>query len=133
MTTPQTPSAPQPATLPVVRLLPKANARAIRHGFPWVYANELVTDRRTRRLEPGSLAVLQDSDREDLGVGQLEFFRGRQHRGNVMDAVILAMGLAVSPSQFDQCAGARHGEMVRSPEGDTRPRAGGRQDHPLSS
>ena len=60
MTTRQTPSAPQPATLPVVRLLPKANARAIRHGFPWVYANELVTDRRTKKLAPGSLAVLED-------------------------------------------------------------------------
>ena len=27
---------------PVVRLRPKAEARAIRHGFPWVYADELV-------------------------------------------------------------------------------------------
>ena len=31
----------------VVRLKPKAEARAIRHGFPWVYADELVIDRRT--------------------------------------------------------------------------------------
>ena len=68
MTTPQTPSAPQPATLPVVRLLPKANARAIRHGFPWVYANELVTDRRTRGLAPGTLALLEDADRKPMGL-----------------------------------------------------------------
>ena len=41
--------------LPVVRLKPKAEARAIRHGFPWVYADELVTDRRTQSLAPGAL------------------------------------------------------------------------------
>ncbi|WP_299962222.1 RSP_2647 family RNA methyltransferase [uncultured Roseobacter sp.] len=54
--------------LPVIRLRPKANARAIRHGFPWVYANELVTDRRTKALTPGSLARLQDDARRDMGV-----------------------------------------------------------------
>ena len=54
--------------LPVVRLRPKANARAIRHGFPWVYADELVIDRRTKALAAGSLAVLQDAERGDLGV-----------------------------------------------------------------
>jgi 23S rRNA (cytosine1962-C5)-methyltransferase len=55
-------------TRPVVRLMPKANARAIRHGFPWVYANEMVTDRRTKALAPGSLAVLQDELRQPLGL-----------------------------------------------------------------
>jgi 23S rRNA (cytosine1962-C5)-methyltransferase len=55
-------------TRPLVRLMPKANARAIRHGFPWVYANEMVTDRRTKALAPGSLAVLQDELRQPLGL-----------------------------------------------------------------
>ncbi|WP_395005512.1 RSP_2647 family RNA methyltransferase [Cypionkella sp.] len=53
---------------PVVRLKPKAEARAIRHGFPWVYADELVTDRRTQSLAPGALAILQDGERRDLGL-----------------------------------------------------------------
>jgi 23S rRNA (cytosine1962-C5)-methyltransferase len=53
---------------PVVRLKPKAEARAIRHGFPWVYADELVTDRRTQGLAPGALAILQDGERRDLGL-----------------------------------------------------------------
>ena len=56
------------SSLPIVRLRPKANARAIRHGFPWVYANELVTDRRTKALPPGSLAVLEDDTRQAMGV-----------------------------------------------------------------
>jgi 23S rRNA (cytosine1962-C5)-methyltransferase len=55
-------------TRPIVRLMPKANARAIRHGFPWVYANEMVTDRRTKALAPGALAVLQDELRQPLGL-----------------------------------------------------------------
>lgn len=55
-------------TLPTVRLLPKAEARAIRHGFPWVYSNELVMDRRTKALTPGSLAVLEDANRTPMGV-----------------------------------------------------------------
>ncbi len=53
---------------PVVRLKPKAEARAIRHGFPWVYADELVTDRRTQGLTPGALAVLEDGERRPLGL-----------------------------------------------------------------
>ena len=56
------------ADYPAVRLLPKAEARAIRHGFPWVFANELVMDRRTRKLTPGSFAVLETADRTPLAV-----------------------------------------------------------------
>jgi 23S rRNA (cytosine1962-C5)-methyltransferase len=55
-------------SLPTVRLKPKAEARAIRHGFPWVYADELVTDRRTQNLTPGTLAVLEDGERRPLGL-----------------------------------------------------------------
>lgn len=51
---------------PVVRLRPKAEARAIRHGFPWVYADELVTDRRTSNLAPGAIATLEDAERRPL-------------------------------------------------------------------
>ncbi|WP_296762489.1 RSP_2647 family RNA methyltransferase [Sediminimonas sp.] len=57
-----------PPSLPVVRLRPKTRPQAIRHGFPWVYDNELVTDRRTRALTPGSLAVLEDADRAPLAL-----------------------------------------------------------------
>ncbi len=57
-----------PDTRPVVRLRPKAEARAIRHGFPWVYADELVADRRTKALAPGTLAQLEDAQRAPLGL-----------------------------------------------------------------
>ncbi|MEQ9693508.1 class I SAM-dependent rRNA methyltransferase [Shimia sp. SDUM112013] len=57
-----------PSSLPVVRLKPKANARAIRHGFPWVYDNELVIDRRTRKIDAGALALLEDGERRPMGI-----------------------------------------------------------------
>lgn len=60
--------SPNPRLLPTVRLKPKAEARAIRHGFPWIYADELVTDRRTQSLAPGALAVLEDGERRALGL-----------------------------------------------------------------
>lgn len=72
MTPPDAVTAPEPVARPdgrpVVRLRPKAEARAIRHGFPWVYSDELVLDRRTQNLTPGTLAVLEDVDRRPLGL-----------------------------------------------------------------
>ena len=55
-----------PTSRPVVRLRPKAEARPIRHGFPWVYADELVTNRRTGALTPGTIATLEDAERRPL-------------------------------------------------------------------
>ena len=68
MTSPSSDDDPAPKGRAVVRLKPKAEARAIRHGFPWVYADELVTDRRTQSLAPGALAVLEDGERRPLGL-----------------------------------------------------------------
>ena len=55
-------------TLPTVRLNPKGDARAIRHGFPWVYANEVVMDRRTKGITAGAIAQLEDAERRPLGL-----------------------------------------------------------------
>lgn len=54
--------------LPIIRLRPKSKPQAIRHGFPWVFADELVTDRRTRAIAPGSFAILEDDERRPLGL-----------------------------------------------------------------
>ena len=53
---------------PVVRLRPKADAKSIRHGFPWLYDNDVVTDRRTKAIAPGSIALLEDGGREPLAL-----------------------------------------------------------------
>lgn len=56
------------SSLPALRLKPKANARAIRHGAPWVYDNELVLDRRSKAIAAGSVALLLDDERNELGL-----------------------------------------------------------------
>ncbi|SLN38957.1 Ribosomal RNA large subunit methyltransferase I [Roseivivax jejudonensis] len=63
---PDSPAPQTPDDLPVVRLKPKSKPQAIRRGFPWVYADELVTDRRTKALAPGTIARLEDAERKPL-------------------------------------------------------------------
>jgi len=57
-----------PEPYPVVRLLPKTDPRPLRRGSPWVFANELVVDRRTGKLAPGTIAQLLDGDRAPLAL-----------------------------------------------------------------
>lgn len=73
-----------PADRPTIRLRPKANARAIRHGFPWVFADEVVTDRRTRAIAPGTFATLEDAERRTLGTVTVN--PNSKIIGRVMDA-----------------------------------------------
>lgn len=54
--------------LPVIRLRPKSKPQAIRHGFPWVFADEAVLDRRTKALPAGGFAVLEDTERRPLAL-----------------------------------------------------------------
>ena len=54
---------------PVLRLKPKADARRIRFGHPWAWADDLVLDRRSRAIPAGAVAVLEDAERRPLGVG----------------------------------------------------------------
>jgi len=53
---------------PTVRLKPKADARRLRHGFPWIFDSDIVMDRRTKSIAPGTLVVLQDTDRADIAL-----------------------------------------------------------------
>lgn len=52
---------------PVLRMKPKMDTRRIRFGAPWVWANELVLDRRSKKLAPGTIARLEDNERTPLG------------------------------------------------------------------
>ena len=55
--------------LPALRLKPKADARRIRFGHPWAWSDDLVLDRRSRNIPAGALAVLEDNERNPLGLG----------------------------------------------------------------
>jgi len=53
---------------PVIRLRPKVPLKRIEAGFPWIYQDWLVRDRRTRALAPGTLAMLESAERAPLGL-----------------------------------------------------------------
>lgn len=55
-----------PDRRPVLRLKPKANVAAIKRGSPWVFDNELVMDRRSKAIAPGTIATLEDAERHPL-------------------------------------------------------------------
>ena len=69
---------------PVVRLKPKTDARRIRHGFPWIYDNQIVTDRRTRAVPAGSIVRLEDADRAPLGI--MAYNPGSRIMGQMLDS-----------------------------------------------
>ncbi|MEL6980426.1 MAG: class I SAM-dependent rRNA methyltransferase [Pseudomonadota bacterium] len=50
---------------PSLRLKPKCGGRFFA-GAPWIYANELVLDRRAKALAPGAIATLEDSARQPV-------------------------------------------------------------------
>ena len=52
---------------PIVRLLPKVPAQSLRWGAPWVYADQVVMDRRTRAIPAGEVVVVEDAARTPLG------------------------------------------------------------------
>ncbi|WP_207099582.1 RSP_2647 family RNA methyltransferase [Paracoccus shandongensis] len=70
--------------LPVLRLRPKSKPQAIRHGFPWVFADEAVLDRRSRNIPVGGFAVLEDAERKPLGLVTVN--TASKIVGRVMDA-----------------------------------------------
>ena len=53
---------------PIVRLKPKSSLGSLLRGFPWVYDNELVMDRRTKAIRPGSIAILHSAERKPIGL-----------------------------------------------------------------
>ena len=55
------------AAYPVIRTRPKRDGR-YRDGHPWLYRDELVLDRRSRGLTPGSVALLENAHREPMGL-----------------------------------------------------------------
>ncbi len=67
----------------VIRLKPKADARKIRFGAPWVFDNELVLDRRTKNIPAGTIVLLEDSEHAPLGL--VGFNAGSRIAGRMLE------------------------------------------------
>jgi len=72
------------ADRPAVRLRPNVAAQPLRWGAPWVWADQLVMDRRTRAIPPGALVELQDAERRPLGLAA--FHSGSKIAARMLDA-----------------------------------------------
>ncbi len=55
--------------MPTIRLRPNKSPQALRFGAPWAYADQLVLDRRTKAIAPGTLVTIEDNERRPLGQG----------------------------------------------------------------
>lgn len=55
-------------TYPQVKLLLKASPQRVRFGFPWVFSNELVMDRRTRKIPAGDIVQMNDNSGQPLAL-----------------------------------------------------------------
>ena len=49
-----------------VRLRAGIEAKKFRYGYPWIYSNDIISDRRTKSLTPGSFATLVDYDKNPI-------------------------------------------------------------------
>ena len=57
----------EPASRPVVNLLPGGHRRA-EGGHPWIYSNEIQMDAAAKAIPPGGLVTLKRADSRPLGV-----------------------------------------------------------------
>ena len=53
---------------PQIKLKPKAEVRAVRHGYPWIFADEVALDRRARAVTPGLLVDVIEPSGQVLGI-----------------------------------------------------------------
>lgn len=56
-----------PSSFPVIRMRPNKSPQRVRFGYPWIFADELVLDRRSRAVPAGSIVEVQAHDGERLG------------------------------------------------------------------
>ena len=49
-----------------LRLKASVDANKFRYGYPWIYSNEIISDRRTKSLVPGSFCKLVDYNKKPI-------------------------------------------------------------------
>ena len=49
-----------------LRLKASVEANKFRYGYPWIYSNEIISDRRTKSLLPGSFCTLVDYNKNPI-------------------------------------------------------------------
>ena len=71
------------STRPVLRLRPKKSPQRFRFGAPWVFADEVVLDRRTKALKPGLIVEVQDEHKSPFALAAIN--TGSKIVGRILD------------------------------------------------
>ena len=50
----------------ILRLRAGIEAKKFRYGYPWIYSNDIISDRRTKSITPGAFATLVDYDKTPI-------------------------------------------------------------------
>jgi len=69
--------------IPTLRFRPNKSPARVMFGFPWVYSDDVVLDRRTKKIPAGTFVKVQTNDKQDIA---LVAFNGESKiTGRVMD------------------------------------------------
>ncbi|MEM7242224.1 MAG: class I SAM-dependent rRNA methyltransferase [Pseudomonadota bacterium] len=52
--------------MPRLKFRPNKSPQRLQRGFPWAYADELVLDRRAKKIAPGTIGVLCDAQGQEI-------------------------------------------------------------------
>lgn len=69
--------------LPTLRFRPNKSPARVMFGFPWIYSDDVILDRRTKKIPPGSFVKIQTNDNQDIGL--IAFNSNSKITGRVMD------------------------------------------------
>ena len=69
--------------LPTLRFRPNKSPARVMFGFPWIYSDDVILDRRTKKIPPGSFVKIQTNDKQDIGL--IAFNSNSKITGRVMD------------------------------------------------
>ena len=69
--------------IPTLRFRPNKSPARVMFGFPWIYSDDVVLDRRTKKIPAGTFMKVQTNDKQDLGL--IAFNGESKITGRVMD------------------------------------------------
>ena len=69
--------------IPTLRFRPNKSPARVMFGFPWIYSDDVILDRRTKKIPPGTFVKIQTNDKQDIGL--IAFNSESKITGRIMD------------------------------------------------
>ena len=75
--------------IPTLRFRPNKSPARVMFGFPWIYSDDVILDRRTKKIAPGTFVKIQTNDKQDIGL--IAFNGESKITGRIMDLDVNAI------------------------------------------